>query len=105
MELMELLTYGFRRVVEELQVTQGVIQMTSDNTKNTETQLKVIDQKLDQIENHLLILNEQTAACAGYLDKIGSCEHITQMNIIRILKGMEALEHDGEEITSVSQTE
>lgn len=91
MEIKNLLEYGFKRVIEEVNKVQGVMQGVKESCTGLEKRMRNTEKHLEQMSNALLTLNETAAQCCGYLDKIAACELVTEQNVIGLSKQLEEL--------------
>lgn len=97
METKDLIEYGFKRVIEELQVIQGLQKNNAGTLNAINTECKAMRAELKKIENDAFSLNRFISTIDAATERIKSTAFITEQNVIRILDILKEGGTDGKE--------
>ena len=79
----ELLLYGFKRLIEELQKTQGLLNGLIEKEEKNRIYLRSIEEHTKNAEGYLFTLNDTQLQTQSVLNKIEGNTFLTQTAVMR----------------------
>ena len=77
---------GLAKICEELQTTQGLLKISIEETKKTNSFLRQISENVSKSEGHLFTLNDTEIKSLGINEEMKNISFITEQNVIRLLQ-------------------
>ena len=77
---------GLAKICEELQTTQGLLKISIEETKKTNSFLRQISEAVSKSEGHLFTLNDTEIKSLGINEEMKNISFITEQNVIRLLQ-------------------
>lgn len=85
-EIMKSGLRGLAKICEELQTTQGLLKISIEETKKTNSFLRQISEAVSKSEGHLFTLNDTEIKSLGINEEVKNISFITEQNVIRLLQ-------------------
>ena len=85
-EIMKSGLRGLVKICEELQTTQGLLKISIEETKKTNSFLRQISEAVSKSEEHLFTLNDTEIKSLGINEEMKNISFITEQNVIRLLQ-------------------
>ena len=85
-EIMKSGLRGLAKICEELQTTQGLLKISIEETKKTNSFLRQISEAVSKSEGHLFTLNDTEIKSLGINEEMKNISFITEQNVIRLLQ-------------------
>ena len=85
-EIMKSGLRGLVKIYEELQTTQGLLKISIEETKKTNSFLRQISEAVSKSEGHLFTLNDTEIKSLGINEEMKNISFITEQNVIRLLQ-------------------
>ena len=85
-EIMKSGLRGLKKICEELQTTQGLLKISIEETKKTNSFLRQINEAVSKAEGHLFTLNDTEIKSLGINEEMKNISFITEQNVIRLLQ-------------------
>lgn len=85
-EIMKSGLRGLVKICEELQTTQGLLKISIEETKKTNSFLRQISEAVSKSEGHLFTLNDTEIKSLGINEEMKNISFITEQNVIRLLQ-------------------